>query len=825
MIPRLVATNETVAVQQTSFSIDGLARYVCNTWDEAIPNGPFDFVIIGSGMYGAYAAAKLYELSNTFPQGKARPKILVLESGPFLVTEHVQNLTRVGSLSAHVAKPLVASGQSNIPFVPHHKCVGGKSLFWGGWAPRLTDSDLEMWPREVVEYMNLTGQQDGYEYVESEIGTAETTDFISGTLFEKLKLRADQVKGSVPGLTRVADPPIAVQGSAPASGLFSYDKFSSLPLLLDAIREDSGEGSKPDSQRRLFLVPHVEVLKLQTDGGRVDQVLVALKNPTDPGSQPKIRTLPLAENGHVILAGNTINSTRLALNSFPRPALLGEELMGRNLMFHVRGNLFWRVKRSALNLAADEQLQTAAFHVEGKTNVLPGVERSGHYHFQFYAAANADPGSSPGSFVPSARNPEGFLYRLLPNLEDVDSMLEAQDTHAVALGIRTIGETFGDKETPVGTSSDVSWMNVNPFGGNGDEVYVDESGMEIRVPKAFVNLVEGNADKAVRDAQRSASFQLIAAMVDAPVSEAGNRDEDDFNSNSTRKVVYIGNPATEEDDNGTTYHECGTLWMGENPEDSVTDVNGRFHHVSNASCVDQALFPTAGSANPVPTGITLCRKVVRGLLDRFENELPATIADGSTELFNGSFEGWQIAGANNFFPFLDGSANVLGAGVDSASPAQGVMLRTRQKYRDFRLVVEWRSFSNLAKAGIFVRAPEFSTPLDQAGGFYEQATEIQIDERGFDPNTGSYGSPLHKTGAIYNKLPARQWAARCISPRGAEDGFWNRYQIVVEGDEIGVQLNGKLVSRGSVPMLDQGFVGLQCHTEVVQFRNLRIEEL
>ena len=54
---------------------------------------------------------------------------------------------------------------------------------------------------------------------------------------------------------------------------------------------------------------------------------------------------------------------------------------------------------------------------------------------------------------------------------------------------------------------------------------------------------------------------------------------------------------------GTTYHESGTLWMGTDSAASVTDPLGRFHHVSNAYCCDQAIFPTVGSVNPVLTGL------------------------------------------------------------------------------------------------------------------------------------------------------------------------------------------------------------------------------
>ncbi|TCF97212.1 hypothetical protein BZM27_55475, partial [Paraburkholderia steynii] len=55
---------------------------------------------------------------------------------------------------------------------------------------------------------------------------------------------------------------------------------------------------------------------------------------------------------------------------------------------------------------------------------------------------------------------------------------------------------------------------------------------------------------------------------------------------------------------GTTYHESGTLWMGDDPAQSVTDTNGRFHHVTNAYCSDQALFFSAGSVNPTLTGLS-----------------------------------------------------------------------------------------------------------------------------------------------------------------------------------------------------------------------------
>jgi choline dehydrogenase-like flavoprotein len=138
-------------------------------------------------MYGGYLASKLYEFGWALPQSD-RPRVLVLESGPFVIPEHFQNLTGMGDVFNLPARDLIdeptqgrgdtfqKDGRTRL-FVQHHRCVGGKSPFWGGWAPRLTAEDLDprRWPEEVTQYLLQSGQPDGYEYVEKEIGTTKTT--------------------------------------------------------------------------------------------------------------------------------------------------------------------------------------------------------------------------------------------------------------------------------------------------------------------------------------------------------------------------------------------------------------------------------------------------------------------------------------------------------------------------------------------------------------------------------------------------------------------------------------------------------------------------
>lgn len=283
----------------------------------------------------------------------------------------------------------------------------------------------------------------------------------------------------------------------------------------------------------------------------------------------------------------------------------------------------------------------------------------------------------------------------------------------------------------------------------------------------------------------------------------------------------------EQDGIGTTFHEAGTLWMGDDAFTSVTDVHGRFHHVSNAYACDQSLSPTAGSSNPVPTGLALARKLARGITKRYKSKTVFDLEPGYQSLYDGTFDDWISADATNFFNLPQpGQPPVLGAGIDTESALSGVLLYRRKQSRDFELRLQWRTFSPVANGGIFLRAPMPAGSLLAPGGFYDTTLEIQIDDRGFDPDSKTTGSPRHRTGALYNRLPANRWTGRAASPRDGRPGYWNDYAIRLEGPNISIWLNDELVCSGQhhAP-LSEGFIGVQCHTEVVQYRSVRILEL
>ena len=57
-------------------------------------------------------------------------------------------------------------------------CVGGRSVFWGGWSPQLLDAEFVNWPAQVVDDLKARYFKESSD----QIGVDETNDFIYGRL-------------------------------------------------------------------------------------------------------------------------------------------------------------------------------------------------------------------------------------------------------------------------------------------------------------------------------------------------------------------------------------------------------------------------------------------------------------------------------------------------------------------------------------------------------------------------------------------------------------------------------------------------------------------
>lgn len=178
--------------------------------------------------------------------------------------------------------------------------------------------------------------------------------------------------------------------------------------------------------------------------------------------------------------------------------------------------------------------------------------------------------------------------------------------------------------------------------------------------------------------------------------------------------------------------------------------------------------------------------------------------------------GWRMAGHGCFLPRDDG--------VLESEGGPGLFWFTAAQFGDFVLEIDWRIQALTDNSGVFIRTPSLGSgnPDTDWCPAVERGYEIQIDDRGYDPERKVSGSELHRSGAIYRLAPAGRAAS--LAP-----GRWNRFRIVARGSVIRVELNGLETARleDDVGRLRCGHVGLQCHHQGsrVQFRRLGIERL
>jgi choline dehydrogenase-like flavoprotein len=886
--------------EDTSFTLDILGRYSANSLDEALDSAvigrkfpdarPFDHLVIGGGSFGAVLATRLFNLDIAH-----RHRVLVLEAGPLALPEHVQNLPPdfgppgKGNPGTVWGQPWGSdSPQSfNRGFPGLAFCVGGRSVFWGGWSPYFISSELPVppWPQPVVDDLttNVLPPSNPVESYLDEaarlLGTNETNDFVSGPLHTELSKHlfsflngrgtpagADTLTGNRGTLSTKADleAPLAVASANQRPGFFASNKFSSVQLLFRALRvaQSEAQAASPSGFdraalfKRLMLVDNCHVTRLERSGSRITRVFV---RPADYKCVNGVWTrtlLPeqeivLPAGGRVFLAAGTIESTRLARNTVPEKALIG-----RNLMAHLRSNLTFRVPRPASldpnNLPPGtppevrqrlKELQVSALFVKG-IHTHPSDGSKGHYHFQITASGVGELGM----------NSEAELFKKIPNIEDLDQFREVTDKWIV-ITVRSIGEMVGDKSS----ADPQNRVRQGPPDGNG-------------VPTAVVRLETNWADPAdprvtdAADPRRTKDNDLWDAM-DAAAREIA------ASFSAFGPVQYLSRPndaanshwqdippASDlcKDTLSSTHHEAGTLWMGDAAGSSVTDHTGRIWELDNLYAVGPAVLPTIGSPNPMLSGVALARRTARKLIAA--PTVPPAEA-GFRYLFDGTagtFHRWKTAGPGSF---------ALSAGALIAQPAgdHSVFVYVAETFSNFTLRLQFLLSGDMdqfgkvvGNSGVFVRfryphtkwadvnQGEARAAANAAWVAVESGFEVQIDEQG-RPNYFD----RHRTGAVYD-IPAGQVINGVAEP--AEQQFtpgpvllpkhWYEMEIDVQGDlyVVGVrdaqvagntfqQISrfqkpaGKYSDRGLPASADarSGYVGLQAHTTAVAFRQIRIK--
>jgi hypothetical protein len=895
-----------LASEATSFTLDNMGRFLCNTLQEALASSAetvagerrdFDVIVIGGGTFGAVVAEHLFVADGT----RSR-RILVLEAGPFVLPEHVQNM------------PFIGGGPDlRVPWLAHPAlsysgllfAIGGRSLTWGGWSPELLDVEMTEYPAALRTDLRTRYFGDASR----QIGVKETNDFIYGPLHVALRKQLHaglNSPGNNTGFTfadlldhpavRYPDPgeppldaallrdwlglppsdttpepqlrelfkleaPLAVQ-STTLPGFFPTNKFSAVPALVRAARlasnEADGVGPIADARKRLMIVPNCHVQDIITEtqadnwvratGVRVWQNGASLDIPLAPprGGRQSV----------VVIALGTVETTRLALSTF-RQSLAGRtaERMGSNLIAHLRSNLNIRVPRAAIaaNLPPTviPSLQCSALFVKGK------APNGRTFHFQITAAGLGKLGADS----------EAELFKKIPTLEHLGDMLRANDD-TVVITIRGIGDmtprnpdSFIDLST---TETDFARPKAVVHVGNAKANAADFPGSaETQNDRSTWDAMDAVSDKIALIFAGNQPFEILAGANRIIPVAAGTK---------AARLAALSAFKARRDDLGTTHHDAGTMRMGDNVADAVTNDFGRIHDTTNSYVAGPALFPTVGSPNPMLTGVALALRT-GDLLTNSVLPVPEPVFSLQPEagfrlLFDGTaatFKNWRLRG-----PAGGGMLHVNGQMVSYGEGGLRLFYYAKETFGDFTLRLQFRIVDTANhNSGVFVRFPrptlDFATdelkrraseePNFDAGnpawkpviaGF-----EIQVDDNAIgDTSKDFYGirpepNGLYKnrTGAIY-KIQAgdRVWhlnmnepAVQAYSPGPAlVPGVWFEYEITVQGDDYTVFLSNLASGehkqttffhntdgeRGRSP----GFIGVQAYSgSTVAWRHIRIK--
>ena len=220
--------------------------------------------------------------------------------------------------------------------------------------------------------------------------------------------------------------------------------------------------------------------------------------------------------------------------------------------------------------------------------------------------------------------------------------------------------------------------------------------------------------------------------------------------------------------------------------------------------------------------------------------LPALAQEVPRAYIDGSGPGWRTLGEADFadvngdpetWTWKDGVLRCSGLPI-------GVM-RTRQKFTNLEMVVEWRHLRPAGNSGVFVWVPDEALAALEPGALPEFGIEVQMLDHAFrdeyEKRSGKKGDWFSTDGDIFAVGKSKLSPFPPLSPDGSRSfprerrsrgaGEWNHYYVRAINGEVRLWVNGGEVSGGSGASPRTGHLCLESEGSPLEFRNLRVREL
>ena len=166
------------------------------------------------------------------------------------------------------------------------------------------------------------------------------------------------------------------------------------------------------------------------------------------------------------------------------------------------------------------------------------------------------------------------------------------------------------------------------------------------------------------------------------------------------------------------------------------------------------------------------------------------------------------------------------------------VIRTKEKFTNLELVVEWRHLKAAGNSGVFLWANEPNLSSLKRGGLPE-GIEVQVLDLGYkdqyEKSTGKKADWFTSHGDVFPTGKADMKPFPPVAPNSKRSfprkeltrgvGQWNHYYVRAINGEVRLWVNGEEVSGGTECNPRSGYLCLESEGSPVEFRNLRIRTL
>jgi hypothetical protein len=167
------------------------------------------------------------------------------------------------------------------------------------------------------------------------------------------------------------------------------------------------------------------------------------------------------------------------------------------------------------------------------------------------------------------------------------------------------------------------------------------------------------------------------------------------------------------------------------------------------------------------------------------------------------------------------------------------VLRTRQKFTNFDLVVSWRHLRSAGNSGVFAWVPDEALEGLKPDVLPGYGIEVQMLDHGYreqyEKTSGKKGDWFTTNGDIFAVGKSKLTPFPPLSPDGSRSfprkdlsrgvGEWNHYYVRGVNGELRLWVNGEEVSGGRGADPRTGYLCLESEGSPVEFKDIRVREL